>query len=81
MVPKGTLRNACADISPLKCLTIKENSLFSITKKNKTEVYKRLPDIPFCDNLRRRPLCHVLSKALEMSKKTLLTSNPTSNEL
>ena len=41
----------------------------------------RLPDIPFCDNLKRRPLCHTLSKALEMSLKTLLTSSPSSNEL
>ena len=42
---------------------------------------KRLSDIPFCDNLKRRPLGHTLSKALEMSKKTLLNSNPSSNEL
>ena len=51
-------------------------SLIKLDKRS-----KRLPDIPFCDNLKRRPLCHTLSKDLEMSKKTLLTSNPPSNEL
>ena len=42
---------------------------------------KKLPDIPLCDNLKRRPLCHTLSKALEISKKTLHNSNLSSNEL
>ena len=42
---------------------------------------KRLSDILFCNNLKRRTLCHTLSKVLEMSKKALLTSNPLSNEL
>ena len=41
---------------------------------------KGLPDIPFCNNLKGRLLCHTLSKALEMSKKTLLTSNPSLNK-
>ena len=39
----------------------------------------RLPDIPFCDSLNISPLQHTLSKALEISRKMLLTSNPLSN--
>ena len=29
---------------------------------SKNQRFKRLPDIPFCDNLKRRPMCHTLSK-------------------
>ena len=38
-----------------------------------------LPDIPFCDSLNISPLCYILSKALKISRKTLLTSNLSSN--
>ena len=34
----------------------------------------------FWDNLNKRPLCHNLSKVLEISRKTLLTSYPSSND-
>ena len=32
------------------------------------------PDIPFCSSLNIKPLCHTLSKALDMSRNTALTS-------
>ena len=38
--------------------------------------FKRLPDISFCFSLKIRPLCHTLSKALDMSRNTLRTSKP-----
>ena len=41
----------------------------------------RSPEMPFCFNLKIIPSCQTLSKALDISKKTLLTSNPSSNDL
>ena len=35
----------------------------------------------FCFNLKRSPSYQTLSKALDMSKKTLLTSNPLSKDV
>ena len=35
----------------------------------------------FCFNLEISPSCQTLSKALDMSKKTLLTSNPISKHV
>ena len=43
--------------------------------------FKSFPDIPFCFNLYIKPLCHTLSNALEVSRKTPLTSFPLSNDL
>ena len=37
--------------------------------------------MPICFNLRISHLCQTLSKALNMSKKTLLTSSPISNDV
>ena len=51
----------------------------SIKKLDKRS--NRLPDIPLCNNLERRPLCHTSSKVSGISKKTLLISNSSSNEL
>ena len=42
--------------------------------KKSVRVLKRLPDMPFCFNLKIRPLRHTLSKALDMSKNTDRTS-------
>ena len=43
--------------------------------------FRSFSDIPFCLNLYKRPLCHTLSNALEISRKTPLTSYPLSNDL
>ena len=76
MEPPGTpavpFRNL--DVLPLR------RTLCFLSLKKLDKWSKRLPDIPFYHNLKRRPLCYTLSKALEMSKKTLLSSNPSSNE-
>ena len=37
------------------------------------------PDIPFCCNLKSKPSCQTLSNALDISRKTRLTSWPSSN--
>ena len=37
--------------------------------------------MPFCFNLKISPSYQTLSKALDMSKKTLLTSNPLSKDV
>ena len=49
--------------------------------KNVDKMCNGLPDMPFWDNLNNRPLCHTLSKALEISRKTFLTSWPSSNDV
>ena len=38
--------------------------------------FKRIPETPFWFSLRSKPSFHTLLKALDISKKTLLTSNP-----
>ena len=43
--------------------------------------FRSFPDIPFYYNLYVRPLCHTLSNALEISRKTHLTSYSSSNDL
>ena len=42
--------------------------------KKSVRVLKRLSDMPFCFNLKIKPLCHTLSKAFDMSKYTNQTS-------
>ena len=42
--------------------------------------FKRLPDMPFYFSLKIRPSCHILSKALDISRNTLRTSKPTLND-
>ena len=41
---------------------------------------RRFSEIPYWFNLSMRPSCHTLSKALDISRKTPLTSRPLSNE-
>ena len=49
--------------------------------KKSDKICKRSPETPFCFNLKISPSCQTLSKALDISKKTPLTSNPSSNDL
>ena len=53
---------------------------FPIFKKS-MRVLKVLPDIPFCFNLKIKPLCHSLSKAFNMSENTDWTSWWSSKDL
>ena len=69
MVPKWNLEERLGLL--LRPLTVKNYSLFSITQ-NLHKRSKRLPDMLFCDNLKNEPFYHILSKALEMSRKTRL---------
>ena len=77
MEPCGTpaLTFRHSNVCPLR------RTLYFLSLKTLDKWSKRLPDIPFCDNLKRRPSCPTLSKALKISKKTLLTSTPLSYEL
>ena len=45
------------------------------------EGFSKLPDTPFYLNLKMRPSCQALSNAFDISKKTSLTSNLSSNDL
>ena len=51
----------------------------SLKKRGKRS--KTLPEMPFCDNVKRKFLYQTLSKTSEMFKKMLQTPNPLSNEL
>ena len=42
--------------------------------------FKSLPDMPFSFSLKIRPLCHTLSKALDISRNALRISKPSSND-
>ena len=53
-----------------------ETTLCFLFLKKFDNKFKRLPDMPFCFNLKIIPSCHTLSKALNMSRNTLRTSKP-----
>ena len=75
MVPERNHEERLIHVFPCGFLTIMNNSLLSTTQKV-SKLSSRLPDIPFCDSLKIITLCHTLSKALGISRKTLLTSSP-----
>ena len=45
------------------------------------KTFNNLPDIPFSCNLKIKPSCQTLLNAFEISRKTPLTSSPSSNDL
>ena len=44
-------------------------------------ISKSFPEMPFCFNLYKSPLCHTLSNAFEMSKNVPQTSKSSSKDL
>ena len=52
---------------------------FLLLRKSHTR-FSKLPDIPFCFNFKTRPLCQTLSNTFDISRKTPLTSHPSSND-
>ena len=56
-------------------------TLCFLSFKNSVSVLKRLPYITFRFNLKIWPLCHTLSKALDMSKNAERASWPSSKDL
>ena len=76
MEPWGTpaLRSAQEEVCPLR------STLCLLFLKKFDNSFKRLPDIPLCFSLKIRPLCYTLSKALDISRNTLGTSKPSSND-
>ena len=59
-------------VSTTRCFLFDEKSIIK---------FRSFLNIPFCFNLYLRPLCHNLSKTLEISRKTPLTLYPSSNDL
>ena len=59
----------------------KATIFFQEFKKSYLMISNRLPEIQFYSSLHKRPLCHTLLNALGMSKNTLRTSRPSSNDL
>ena len=55
--------------------------LRTLLLKKSLKMFNKSPEMPFCSSLKITPSCQTLSKALNMSKKTLLTSNPPSKDL
>ena len=47
-----------------------------LQERKSRKSFKRFPEIPCWFSLETKPLCHNLSKALDISQKTPLTSNP-----
>ena len=56
-------------------------TLCSLLLKKSGNIFSRPPDMPFILSLKRNPSMLTLSKALDISKKTLLISNPSSKDL
>ena len=64
----------------IKTWSFKTTFYFLFLKKSHNK-FKNLPDMPFCFNLKIIPSCHTLLNAFDISRKTLLTSNPSSDNL
>ena len=45
------------------------------------KVFNKSPEMPFCSSLKITPRCQILTKALDMPKKTFPTSRLSSNKL
>ena len=75
MEPWGTpaLTSAQEEVCPLR------TTLCFLFLKKFDNRFKRLPDIPFCFSLKIIPSCHTLSKASDMSRNTLWTPKPSSD--
>ena len=56
-------------------------TLYCLLLKKSIRMFNSLPEMPFCSSLKITPSCQTLSKALDISKKTLLTSIPSSKDL
>ena len=67
-------------LSQDECWPFRTTLCFRQERKSRKR-FKRFPEVLFWFSLRRKPSCHTLSKALDISKKTYLTSNPLSNDL
>ena len=56
-------------------------TLCFVLPKKISRILNKSPELKFCSSLKRIPSCQTLSNALEMSKKTLLTTSPLSEDL
>ena len=61
-----------------ECCPFKKTLCF-LWYKTSVITFERLPDKPFCFNLKRRPSCQTLSNALDISRKTPVVSRPSSS--
>ena len=60
--------------------TLRTTLCFLLLKES-VKMFFKSPEMPFCFSLKITPSCQTLSKALDMSKKTLLISSPSSKDL
>ena len=58
-----------------------KTTVCSLLLKKFHNKFKSSPDVPFCFNLKIIHLCHTLSNAFDITKKTLLASNLSSHDL
>ena len=56
-------------------------TLCFLSFKESDNTLSRLPEIPFCFSSEIKPLCQTLSNAIEISRKTPLTSNLSSKDV
>ena len=68
------LRTTLVPVEIFAC-GLSRTTLCFLSLKKSDKMYSRLPDIPFCDSLESSSLCHTFSKALEISRKMISTSN------
>ena len=52
------------DVCPLR------TTLYFLFLKQSSKIFSKLPDIPFCFNLKTRPSCITLSNAFDISRNT-----------
>ena len=56
-------------------------TLCFLSFKESDNTLSRLPEIPFCFSSKIKPSCQTLSNAIEISRKTRLTSNLSSKDV
>ena len=72
--------NLALTLVHVKTCLFKTTLCFMFLKKAHNK-FKSSPDMPFCFNLKIIPSCHTLSNDFDITRKTLLTSNTSSNDL
>ena len=64
-----------------RCFLSFKSSLKNLLKSIPFSKFSKFPDMRFWVSLKMIPSCHTLSNAFEISRKTILTSRPSSKEL
>ena len=62
-------------IFPTWCVPLRTTLCFLFLRKS-SKIFSKLPDMPFCFNWKKRPSCHTLSNAFDISRNTPRISWP-----